>query len=67
MRTFWDDEDLLKIEIKRVKELYENNPIPIVKDTKPSDIKEYLNYIRNETCHGLHDSYKLLRMALEID
>ena len=66
MKTFWNDEDLLKIEIEKVKKAYESNPISISKDTKQSDIKDYLNYIRNQTYHGLHDCFKLLRLALEI-
>ena len=67
MKTFWNDKEVLDIEIEKVKKAYESNPIPIAKDTKQSDIKDYLNYIRSQTFHGLHDSYKLLRMALEID
>ena len=67
MKTFWNDKEVLDIEIEKVKKVYESNPIPIAKDTKQSDIKDYLNYIRSQTFHGLHDSYKLLRMALEID
>lgn len=67
MKSFWNDKDALDFEIKKVKKAYESNPIPITKDTKQTEIKDYLNYIRSQTYHGLHDSYKLLRMALEIE
>lgn len=67
MKSFWDDKEILNVEINKVREAYESNPIEITKDTKQEEIIDYLKYIRNQTCNGLYDSYKLLRMALEID
>jgi len=67
MKTFWNDKDALDFEVNKVKKLYESNPITINKETKQREIKEYLNYIRSQTGHGLHDCYKLLNMTLEIE
>ena len=64
MKTFWNSKDMLDFEVKRVKKAYENNPIEITEDTKQSDILDYLKDIRKQTCHGLMDSWKLLRLAL---
>lgn len=67
MRTSWDDKDILDIEVDKVRKAYESNPIPINRDTKQSEIIDYLKYIRSQTCNGLYDSYKLLRLALGLD
>ena len=67
MKTFWNDKSLLGIEINRVKKAYDENPIEITEDTKQSDVIDYLKYIRHETSHGLHDSWKLLQIALKLE
>ena len=67
MKTFWSDKEILEFEIYKVRKAYESNPIEITKDTKQEDIIDYLKYIRSQTCNGLYDSYKLLRIALEIE
>ncbi len=60
MKTLWNDPDRGKLnyEIHRVGCIYEQHKF------KKTD-KEILNIIRQETGHGLHDSYLLLKMYLE--
>lgn len=60
MKTIWNDPDKfhLNFEIKKVGEIYEQYKF------KKAD-KETLNAIRRKTAHGLHDSYRLLKLYLE--